>query len=51
MDLLREGRLVDFGGWNRITQQSGLSDPLLDQLVEDAEFERPAVLWVALRLH
>jgi len=32
LDLLGEGRLVDLGGWSKVTRQFGLFDPLLDQL-------------------
>jgi len=42
---------VDFSGWSKATQRSGLSNPLLDQFVEDAEVGRHAILRVALRLH
>ena len=47
-DLLGERRLVIIGGQIRVTQQYGLSDPLLDQLVKGAEVGRPIVLRVTL---
>jgi len=40
------GRLVDLG--DPRTQQSSLSDPLLDQFIEGAEVRRPVVLRVTL---
>jgi len=46
LDFLREGRLMDFGSWSRVSKNSSLSDPLLDQFIEAAKVGRPAVLRV-----
>jgi len=42
---------MDFGGWSRVIQQFGFSDPLLNPFIKSAKVGILVVFRVALRLH